>query len=73
MPEHILYKTGDEDAPYAIKDRNGEVVLALCRICNGAEASMPTQCPGVKMTPEQKDEVQAGTLDFDEGCWLTPA
>ena len=26
MPKHILYETGDKDAPNAIKDRSGEVV-----------------------------------------------
>ena len=31
--EHILYETDEPDALECIKDRNGEVVLALCRIC----------------------------------------
>lgn len=33
---HVLYETGDQDAPEQIKDRNGEVVLAMCRKCGGA-------------------------------------
>ena len=73
MEFHDCYKTGDIDAPETIKDRNGEIVLSLCRRCGGAEASLPTQCPGQPMLPHQMDEVQAGSLDFDEGCWLVPA
>lgn len=37
---HRLFETGDFDAPEAIKDRNGEVVLALCRVCGKAEADL---------------------------------
>ncbi len=38
--EHVLYKTGDLDAPFQIKDRNGEVVLNMCRKCRKAEAEL---------------------------------
>ncbi|XAI94712.1 putative pyrophosphatase [Pseudomonas phage vB_Pa-PAC6] len=48
-PEHDLYRTGDEGAPDAIKDRNGEVVLNLCRCCGKGEAELiDTPCPGPK-------------------------
>jgi hypothetical protein len=70
MAKHQLYETGDKDAPYSIKDRNGEVVLALCRICNGAEASLATTCPGGPMSLEQEDAIAAGTLDFIAGQWV---
>lgn len=40
---HDLFKTGDSDAPEQVKDRNGEVVLAMCRKCGKAEAELPTQ------------------------------
>jgi hypothetical protein len=44
---HRLYETGDIDTPLSVQDRNGEVVLALCRVCGQAEADfMPPQCPG---------------------------
>lgn len=43
--------------------------LTLCTVCGGAEGSLPTACPGVKMTLEQADEVMAGTLDFKDGAW----
>lgn len=51
---HILYKTGDPDAPDVIKDRNGEVVLGLCRICGrgGAELSEPCDGGGAKASAD---------------------
>lgn len=43
---HDLYKTGDPDAPDVIKDRNGEVVLGLCRMCGKAEVELSEPCTG---------------------------
>lgn len=45
--------------------------LGLCETCGGAESSLPTDCPGVKMTSEQMDAVSAGTLDYRSGAWRT--
>lgn len=39
--------------------------LAMCEVCGGAEASLPTHCPGEPMHPEVADEVQSGHLDYD--------
>lgn len=41
---HDLYETGDADAPDVIKDRNGEVVLGLCKVCNKGEAELAEPC-----------------------------
>lgn len=41
---HVLFKTGDADAPEVIKDRNGEVVLGLCRHCNKGEIELAGTC-----------------------------
>lgn len=43
----------------------------MCTTCNGAEGTLPTDCPGVKMTSEQQDAVYAGRLDFRGGAWHT--
>lgn len=51
---HVLYKTGDMDAPDVIKDRNGEVVLDLCRVCNKGEVELSQPCSPTK--EEQFDE-----------------
>lgn len=45
--KHVLYKTGDPDAPDAIKDRNGEVVLDLCRLCGQTESTLEEDCPAM--------------------------
>ena len=37
---HDLYVTGDDDSPDQIKDRNGEVVLQLCKVCRKAESEL---------------------------------
>lgn len=42
--DHDLFKTGDADAPDCIKDRNGEVVLGLCRVCGKGEVELPAPC-----------------------------
>lgn len=44
--------------------------LAYCKVCHGAEASLPTECPGVAMTPLQQDEVTACRVDFKGGRWI---
>lgn len=61
---HKLYETGDKDAPHSILDGNGEVVLALCRVCGGAEGTLPTCCPGRRLTPKEEEEIYRGELDF---------
>lgn len=53
MDEHQLYKTGDEDAPAAIKDRNGIVVLECCRICGKAESELDGSCDDPVLVQER--------------------
>jgi hypothetical protein len=67
--EHNLYMTEDQGVPEAIVDRNGIVVLDLCKVCGGAEAAMPTECPGSWMTGQQLDDVTLGVLDYRGGKW----
>ena len=43
--------------------------LLNCVICGGAEASLPTECPGHRMTATEADAVQADQLDFIDGNW----
>lgn len=70
MTSHVFYQTGDADVPDSICDRNGEVVLSLCRVCGGAEGSLPTDCPGTFMTEDQQDHVYAGAIDFVGSTWV---
>jgi hypothetical protein len=47
--------------------------LATCTVCLGFEGSLPTDCPGAKMTQVQQDLVYEGNLDFRVGRgWITP-
>jgi hypothetical protein len=59
MVEHDFYKTDDVAAPNSIKDRNGEVVLSLCKKCNRAESELtPFNCvePPDSAAPELSND-----------------
>lgn len=43
--------------------------LAVCTVCGGAEASLPYECPGARMTEEQDRAVQECRVDFIAGEW----
>ena len=41
---HSLFETGDADCPEQAKDRNGEVVLGVCKNCGRIEAELAEPC-----------------------------
>ena len=41
---HDIYKDGDENIPDCVKDRNGQVVLGLCKKCGKAECELDEPC-----------------------------
>lgn len=43
--------------------------LALCVTCGGAEASLPTHCPGEHMDSIMATSVQEGLMDYHDGAW----
>lgn len=45
---HKLYEDGDSNIPEVICDRNGQVCLALCKVCGQAEGDLEVNCPGDK-------------------------
>ena len=51
--DHVLHEHGEG--------------LAYCSVCTGAEGSLPTLCPGRKMTEEEERAVYANELDFNTG------
>lgn len=62
-PEHVLYKREDPDVPDTIKDRNGDIVLGLCRICGKGEAELVEPCvPPAKLVYQR----QLGTPGYWE-------
>lgn len=38
--------------------------LSLCTVCGGGEGSLPTDCPGKKMTVEVESLVYSDQLDY---------
>lgn len=70
MTTHVLHTEKDHHPADENRCITCEGGLALCKACGGAEASMPTDCPGSPMTGEQMDEVQAGHLDYVNGEWV---
>lgn len=44
--------------------------LFLCTVCNGAEGSLPKECPGRQMTTEEADAVYAGKLGYINHAWV---
>ena len=62
--KHILHKCNDEHCFCC----NGG--LSSCTVCEGAEAAMPTDCPGRLLTVIEMLGIQNGTLDFIAGSWI---
>lgn len=48
--DHILYETEDGDAPKCILDKDGEVVLSMCRVCWKGEVELSEPCDGSEHT-----------------------
>lgn len=44
--------------------------LGICKVCGGAEGSLPTECPGEKMSQQQDHSVFIGIIDFKGGEWV---
>lgn len=65
--KHQLYVTGDRDAPEVICDRNGEVVLGLCKVCGLGEIELDRQpdCPGRKVRRVENATIQADRAERD--------
>jgi len=62
--DHQLYERDDD--------------LSHCKVCGGAEGSLPTLCPGRRLTPDELRDIYASQLDFDTGpmagaIWWKPA
>ena len=52
-PRHSLYTT-EADAPDSIRDRNGAVVLQLCKICNRGEIELKnTACVSLPLSDSE--------------------
>lgn len=64
---HTWHKCSDEnDASCFVCSGD----LCLCTVCGGAEGSLPTHCPGYRMSELQHDLVYAGRLDYRDNNWV---
>jgi hypothetical protein len=67
FPGHKWYQCARKDCLGCCYCHGG---LASCVICGGGEGSLPTDCPGERMTDEQEAAVYAGVLDYRRvGGW----
>lgn len=60
MAEHLFFDRHDAGVPEAILDRNGDVVLRMCKACGQAEGELAKSCPAHGIEP-WRDEM----LRFD--------
>lgn len=40
-----------------------------CLYCNGIHESLTSECPRYKITPQQRDAIRTGEIDFVDGQW----
>lgn len=66
FPRHRLHNCHGTDCEGCFVCEGG---LTSCETCGGAEASLPTHCPQVRMDSMQEMLVQQGSADFRDGCW----
>ena len=64
--EHTWYKCpgNHEDGGWTCQFCAGD--LGLCTKCNGFEGTLPTDCPGHKMTEQLEQAVYKDELDYRE-------
>ena len=60
FPRHMLRRCGSECDGCQICEGG----LAACTRCGGAEASLPTDCPGTRLTEMQETLIMRGRLDY---------
>jgi len=56
-----------DDRGHKLYTPEGMEGVAGCKNCGGFEGTLPSWCPGKKMSASQQDEVYAGLLDFNKG------
>lgn len=56
---------------HKLYEPDGYEGCAACSVCKGAESSLPTECPGKRMTTDQQDDVSWGRADFKDGVWVS--
>lgn len=68
MVDHTLWERGDPGLPAGLADRNGDVVLAMCRICGQVEADLEDSCPAASHADHGRGSPDDGPDDSDCPC-----
>lgn len=64
---HIWYVCpANCDQPYCAYCQGG---LATCVVCGASECELPTTCPGVKLSEDQKQLICNRLADYVNGEW----
>lgn len=66
---HVEYVCTQEHNDGGVGCQFCEGGLFACTTCGAFEGATPDHCPGEKMTPEQRDAVYAGDLNYRDGQW----
>lgn len=57
------------------KERGTECLICsglfICKVCCGAEGSLPTHCPGSGLSYDQEQLIMGKKLDYKNGEWIT--
>lgn len=43
--------------------------LCFCTVCYGAEGTLPTECPGNRISSQLQDAIYYGEVDYKDGQW----
>lgn len=71
MAQHSETTEEPTEMAHAFHDRDDD--LQRCRICGGLEGgSLPSRCPGRRMTDEEEFAVRVGHLDYVDNYWVVP-
>jgi len=57
---------------HKIEEIVGTEGLIECTVCTGAEGTLPTDCPGIRIPANQQDQIHRGELDYKDGEWAVP-
>lgn len=68
MAEHTFFHRQDAGVPKAILDRNGDIVLQMCKACGQAEAELTKACPAHGVEPHASVMGRFGSYNFDYYC-----
>ena len=68
MVNHIYYKCKEPCETIHCNFCDGG--LSSCIVCDGAEGSLPSECPGKVMSCKEQELIFDGDLDFRDGKWI---